>query len=275
MKILTIILILSSIGKSEVNGRNGLDILELQMVIDTLDDSILEDKKGLENTVTCSGMGYLDCYSQLLEVYEKNIEHDVAKAINESLLKKLTSYNHFVLLLFTKIEKPQEEFTSEGIFSDKLIDYIRFEESNVYCVVDFLRQFGITPNDKLKDSIFFSDPKILNKNNITNFKKLKELILVHFDPYDGYLRLDQKIFGNDFSSIKTIEQLETVKNLLDTLKQDIFNFSIPFCNTSLPQIKEDFWMWKKLQNSTLLSQKLQNSHSLMDWEDLKVLYIFY
>lgn len=178
-------------------------INQVKLLFDKLDGDItLKDSKNLENIVTCSGIEYLDSYRTLLKVQEENIEHKVANAINESILKKLTKYNSLILLLFALIDKfATRKYTNEKNFTADQIDFIHFKNSNAYCVVDFLRRFDITPNDKLKHIIFFSDLMFLNKINIGNNTKLRTLVSDYFKSNDTNL-MPGLIFVDDSPNSK-------------------------------------------------------------------------
>lgn len=262
--ILSCILILSWICGNEVSGKYVYDVLKLKPLMDGFDTNLLEDVQGLPDNMTCNGKNFSRCYGLLLDLYNDEIQDKVVDTIDAHTVKLLNDYNELVMSAFEATDWSYKNDSEPPIpreSADKMLrNAIRFETSNVYCVISFLKMFDINLNDKLADYIFYS-----LKENIqgTKVDELKKTIRFYIEN-----RTDRPT-----SSRKYETKLTLLYHQIPDAKESIIKFSNQFCNIGIPQKNVDSWMWKKLKNSHLLSQKVHNSTSLMDWQDLKVFKI--
>lgn len=259
MKIAPCILILSLIRKNEVIGEIVYDLLKFKPLMDKL-ESIFDEQEGLQNDITCNKLNFLSCYEKLLDVYENSIQYKVVEVIENRTVQKLEDYNKLVVSSFISTSEYQKQNCeeNENNIMKNTIDVVSLKNSNMYCVIDFLKMFNRNLNIVMKDYVFFGDHEMLR---VKNMKKFITLINSRFKNRRRHQSpsLDESIAP------------KSKNDDIISQKQRIDDFSTPFCNIGLPRMSVDSWMWKKLQNSFLLSQKMHNSISLMDWQDLKVL----
>lgn len=253
MKIISCILVISLIYRNKVLGEIVYDVLKLKPLMDNL-GNIFDNNGDLLNDISCNGLTFLHCYKKLLDIYENNIQNKVIEVIEKQTIQQLEVYNELILSLFELTTESNTVIHDEDTVKS-LISTISFPNSNVYCVIDFLRNFNTNLNNQLSDYIFFGDDQILQ---VQNLEMLKTLIGIHFKSRKKpELRLDLNI-----------TQLKD--EYIPSQKQQILDFLVPFCSIELSQMKIGSWMWKKLQNSLLLSRKMYNCKSLIDWQDFKV-----
>lgn len=236
---------------SKVISENNMDIFKLKQVIDEMDDMFV-DRPNLEDSFTCVGLKFIDCYQQIHNIYKNDIEPKIIDVIDEQIIKHLEAYNILVLSLFTEQQLNAMDLQT-------IINAIRFEDSMVYCVIGFLSMFDRNLNNKLTDYIFYSDSQVFN--NVKNVQELNTLINNHLKSRKD--KLQDKLVTNRSKTDIIQEKLPSIKKTIDL-------FSTPFCNTKAPWIKADEWMWKKLQNSQLISQYEIDKINLLDWKDIKV-----
>lgn len=255
MHILSYIVCFIVIYENNVLGKNVFDVHKLKSLVDDLGDSF-KDTKGLKNTISCENKKFLECYKTLLDA-QNMIQYKTVKAISLQIFKKLEDYNILVLsLLFKEDEKNIE---NHELISN-VIKAIHFGNSDAYCVIGFLSIFNgeFSINNKLQDYIFFDDLKISEEDNFFN---LRWLLYTHFQNRDYLIK-----------KRRDENESEIITNFLPEAKNNINKYSSQFCKLQFPWMKSDSWMWKKLRNSSLMSQKMYFSDSLLEWQDLKVFY---
>lgn len=262
MKVQSCILILSWICGNEVIGEFINDVLKLKPLIDGFDKKIFDDKDGLQDDITCDGMDFINCYGYLQDSYIFDIQDKVVDTIDKHTIKLLEDYNNLVLSLLAALDQKYLDSKlgnnlSTNNFGEDIIGKISFETSNIYCVINFLKMFNTNSNDKLRDYIFFSLKDIIQLTDLDEFRRA---VNSHFEH-----RMDR---SPPMENKQTINNC--LHNLIPTAKRTIINSSTPFCFTQIPRKNVDSWMWKKLKNSYLLSQKVHTNESLMDWQDLEV-----
>lgn len=268
MKIIQCILVLFLIkeNKAIIGDHIVHDVLQIKPLMDDLED-IFDNDGALNEYFTCSELNFINCYKKLLELYENDIQYQIVNVIGEYAVKILGTYNDLVLRLFDTIfphnehlDNNFEQYPKEA--AEITTKIIRFDNSNVNCVIDFLMMYEYNTyiNYMLSDYIFFDHNETLQTQNMIT---LKSIIDSHFKDRNLNLRnLDLNMSKIDLSV-----------NIIPEHRKKILKFSTPFCNINgIPLLKRDLWLWKKLKNSFLLAQKMHHSKSLMDWQDLKVFY---
>lgn len=261
MKILSCISILSWVCVNKAIGMIVYDALKMKPLMDKL-ENIFDEKEGLQRDITCSGLNFLSCYELLLITYGENIQNKIVEVIEKQAVQNLDDYNKSVVSLLDLVIS-SDKYTENGTVDNDqkdivtgTIDVISFKDSNMSCVIDFLKMFQKNVNNMLADYFFYADDKMLPRAQ--NMTELKKIINTHFKNWiDNHPSNNEQELKND---------------IIPTQKKSIINYSTPFCDVGhIPMMKENLWIWKKLQNSYLLSQKMFNSKSLMGWQDLKVL----
>lgn len=203
----------------------------------------------------------LDCYAYMHDRYAITYEKEIVNIIKREIDSKRIKFNDYVWSYMMHIQKTENALLET---TNTTISSIAFPDSQLYCVAEFINMMkidGISGNDLLDDYFFYYQfatlPGLKTQRIFVNYIKTKL----------------QNTSPQLFSSIGGFN------GALQTLKNNINKFSMPFCELqgelNLKWKDGAQWLRTNLNNSNAVSKIIMDGQNMYDYRGLaEVLWLY-